>query len=105
VTSETLHGRRHLHDGVPDKDRICLLRRAASAPKHSPIGFKFRPSVVSGVIGPVAARLRQRRAVWHSVVLTSTATVSELCCQAGVLVIEVRLNLSSSSPAALDEGS
>jgi len=44
--------------------------------------------------------------VWHSVSPASAAPVSyELCCKAGVLIIEVRLNLDVSLPTALAEGS
>ena len=57
-------------------------------------------------LSPVTPGLWQFHSVWHSIVPASAAPVSDdLCCQSGVQVIEVRLDLSASSLTALAAGS
>jgi len=89
--SITQHRLRCLNEVPRHKDRLCLLRRTASAANCSPVRSQVCSPVTSDVSCSDAARLRKCNSRRHSAVSAqSTSVGDDLCCSAGVLIVAVR---------------
>ena len=93
------------------EDRLCLLRRTASATKCPPVRKSVPMSVLQLLVScdvscSDAAGLRKRQPRRHPAVSAQATSVGDElhCSAAGVLVVAVRPCQPTSTPTALVEG-